>query len=188
MAHHRLNDQFGLSFIELLVTLAISAILASISLPNLKHFIARSEVTVTHELMRNAIHRTRMAAITQQKIIVLCPVDENACGDDWSEGLMIFSDSNNNRIIDDGDYLLERVDFNKKSLKVNWRASAGRGFLRYSPTGMARDFGRFSICHVSDDLTLSHGIVINRQGRLRSFIDRDGDGIVEDIDGKKPEC
>jgi type IV fimbrial biogenesis protein FimT len=124
----------------------------------------------------------------QKKIVSFCPYGEFECGEQWENGAIIFTDDNNNGIIDEDDELLEKIDFKAANFNISWRASGRKNYLRYSPTGMARAFGRFTLCEKSKDLRLARTIVINRQGRLREYYDRNSDGIVEDIDGRKPDC
>ncbi|MBT8152171.1 MAG: GspH/FimT family pseudopilin [Gammaproteobacteria bacterium] len=176
------------SLIELLLSLLIVAVLASFAAPSFKDFIDSARVDAQQEMLRKAIYRTRSSAIYSKKIVSLCPYGESGCGALWEQGMMIFTDANNNGEIDPEDTLLERIYFKPGSYRISWRASARKNYLRYSPTGMARAFGRFTICDKSDDLRLARTIVVNRQGRTRTYSDRNGDGIVEDIDGRLPQC
>ena len=178
----------GTTLIELLTALAVIATLATFSLPALNLLIQQGQADSAQQLLRKAIYRTRSAAIHSKKIVSFCPDGEFECGDQWENGAIIFTDDNNNGIIDEDDELLEKIDFNAANFNISWRASARKNYLRYSPTGMARAFGRFTLCEKSRDLRLARTIVINRQGRLRQYYDRNSDGIVEDIDGRKPDC
>ena len=178
----------GATLIELLISLAIIAILLGATSPAWHYLVQQSRADSAQQQLRKAIYRTRSAAIYTKKIVSLCPYGETACAQDWNLGAMIFTDKNNNGIIDDNDQLLEKIDWNIKNFKLSWRASARKNHLRYSPSGMARAFGRFTLCENSSDLSLARTIVVNRQGRLRQYHDRDGDGIVEDIDGRQPDC
>lgn len=179
---------YGYSLIELIITSAIIAILSSMSFPSLKSMVEKSRSDALEGALRSAIALTRSTAISNKTIVSLCPYGASGCGEHWSKTIMIFTDANNNHIIDDNDKLLEKIDLPHTNLHVGWRASGGRNYLRYSPTGMAREFGRFTICSEQKDLTLARSIVINRQGRARRYKDRDHNGIVEDIDGRLPDC
>ncbi|MDA7686891.1 GspH/FimT family pseudopilin [Pseudomonadales bacterium] len=178
----------GTTLIELLTTLAVIATLATFSLPALNHLVQQAQADSAQQLLRKAIYRTRSAAIFSKKIVSFCPDGEFECGEQWGNGAIIFTDDNNNGIIDEDDELLEKIDFKAANFNISWRASGRKNYLRYSPTGMARAFGRFTLCEKSKDLRLARTIVINRQGRLREYYDRNSDGIVEDIDGRKPDC
>lgn len=178
----------GITLIELLTALAVIATLATFSLPAFNLLIQQVQADSAQQLLRKAIYRTRSAAIHSKKIVSFCPDGEFECGQQWENGAIIFTDDNNNGIIDADDELLEKIDFNADNFNISWRASGRKNYLRYSPTGMARAFGRFTLCEKSKDLRLARTIVINRQGRLRQYYDRNSDGIVEDIDGRKPDC
>jgi type IV fimbrial biogenesis protein FimT len=178
----------GTTLIELLTALAVIATLATFSLPSLNLLVQHAQADSAQQLLRKAIYRTRSAAIFSKKIVSFCPYGEFECGEQWENGAIIFTDDNNNGIIDEDDELLEKIDFKAANFNISWRASGRKNYLRYSPTGMARAFGRFTLCEKSKDLRLARTIVINRQGRLREYYDRNSDGIVEDIDGRKPDC
>jgi len=188
--HHKkcVINQYGYSLIELIITSAIIAILSSMSFPSLKSMVEKSRSDALQGALRSAISLTRSTAISNKTIVSLSPYGDSGCGEHWSKAIMIFTDANNNHMIDDNDKLLEKIDLPHPHLHVDWRASGGRNYLRYSPTGMAREFGRFTICNKTGDLTAARSIVINRQGRPRLYRDRDGDGVVEDIDGRLPDC
>lgn len=182
------SSQSAYSLLELLVTLLLLSIIAGFALPSLRDVVDSARADAYQELLRKAIYRTRSSAIYSGHIVSLCPFSVSGCGDKWERGAMIFTDPNNNGVLDEGEVLLEKIDFGSSRYRISWRASARKNFLRYSPTGMARAFGRFTICDKSNDLRLARTIVVNRQGRLRTYVDRNSDGIVEDTDGRLPDC
>ena len=178
----------GQSLIELLFVFAIAALLVAASLPDLGFMAAKHRVDVLAETFERLIVTTRSHAITGQKIASLCPYGENSCGDDWSKGVILFTDQNNNGEIDDKDQMLEAKQWAENETTIQWRASAGRNYLRYSPTGMARQFGKFHLCNINDDKRLNRSLVVNRQGRVKRYRDSDDDGIVDDGKGNTPQC
>ena len=178
----------GFTLLELVITLSIASILCSITIPSFTQAIESNRANSIQSMMRKAIYTTRMLAITEKNITILCPIGDGSCGNDWNAGYMIFTDKNNDRVVNEQDRLIEYSQFKKSRFSISWRASAGRNFLRYTPTGIAREFGRFTLCHNNGDREFSRSIVINRQGRLRIFRDNDRDGIVEDLNGDTPRC
>lgn len=187
-AHSKSYFISGYSLLELLLCLALVSIVAGFTAPSLRDFVEQARADSIQQKLRKAIYRTRSAAIYSKQIVSLCPFGDGACGSEWARGLMVFTDRNNNGIIDDNDALLEIIDLDANDYELAWRASARKNFLRYSPTGMARAFGRFTLCAKSGNLRLARSIVVNRQGRLRTYKDRNNDGVVEDIDGRRPDC
>lgn len=182
--------QSGHTLLELMVVCSIAAILALVSSTGMSALIRKQQSDSTIDALERAIYYARTTAINSKVIVSLCPFSNTGCGNDWSEGVIIFSDPNNNGKIDidSNEVILEKLTLSLDKMNVSWRASGGKNYLRYSPTGMARQFGRFHLCHKNNDLSSARSLVINRQGRIRRYYDRDKDGIVEDIDGRIPEC
>lgn len=178
----------GFTLLELLVALGIIGILSSLTLPALSTLVKKNRADSIQSLLRSAINTTRVTAISDNSIAVLCPVDAGSCGSDWNRGFMIFTDRNNDRILDEEETLIEYHQLHRPGFEISWRASAGRNFLRFSPAGIAREFGRFTLCHQSRDMSLARSMVVNRHGRLRIFRDNNGDGIAEGVNGERPDC
>lgn len=181
--HHR-----GFTLIELLMCFAITTILIGIAAPSMTEFIKQMRANQSIDLLNRAIRMTRSRAVTSNRIVSLCPYAESGCGDDWRDGIMIFDDPNNNGVLDKEEKLHEKLDLALDTFTLRWRASGGKNYLRFSPTGMARQFGRFHLCDEDNDPTLSRSILINRQGRSIRYRDTDKDGIVNDIQGNTPQC
>jgi len=178
----------GFTLLELLITTTIITLLMSMALPSFTKLWQKQQADVYIETLQRAMASARYTAITSREIVSICPYTETACGEEWENGIMIFIDKNNNGIIDDAETLQEFIDFAPNSSTINWRASGRKNYLRYSPTGMARQFGRFHICDKEGDLTLARALVISRQGRTRIYKDRNNDGVVEDTNGATPDC
>ena len=176
------------SLLEFIIVLSVVGIVAGFAAPSFNKIIATSQVNALQAKLQSAIYLARSAAVSQKETIAFCPYAKSGCSKNWSNGAMIFTDKNNNQLIDNDDILLETITLYSKNFNVDWRASAGRKFLRFSPSGMAKEFGRFTLCYKNNDLSLARSLVINRQGRLRAYRDRNHDGIVEDVNGRQADC
>jgi len=182
------HNMRAFSLLEFIIVLSVAGILAGFTVPRFNKIIATSQVNALQAKLQSAIYLARSTAVSQKETIAFCPYAKAGCSKNWSNGAMIFTDKNNNQLIDNDDILLETISLYSKNFDVNWRASAGRKFLRFSPSGMAKEFGRFTLCYKNNDLSLARSLVINRQGRLRAYRDRNHDGIVEDVNGRQADC
>lgn len=95
----------GFSLTELLIILAISAILVTLAVPSFRETMARSRVTGTVNLLNSSIDLVRNEAMTRNRVTVMCrTVDPFAANpscssavsgtvpaEDWATGWLIYS-------------------------------------------------------------------------------------------------
>lgn len=84
----------GFTLIELMVTLAVAAILAMIAVPSFRDTIRRNRVTSTSNALLADLTYARGEAISRGQIVTLCPsTDSASCatGTAWSDGWMVYS-------------------------------------------------------------------------------------------------
>lgn len=85
----------GLTLIELMVTVAVAAILASIAAPSFDTSIKNMRVSGAADQLVTALSLARMSAVKRAGYVVVCPsTDGTSCsGTDWSVGLLITQDN-----------------------------------------------------------------------------------------------
>lgn len=80
---------------ELLITLALIAIIATLALPSFSTLSARSRQTAEINALFHAFHQARKESIMRHRVVSLCPSpDGRTCAKtrDWSGGWLLFYD------------------------------------------------------------------------------------------------
>jgi type IV fimbrial biogenesis protein FimT len=180
----------GFTFFELLVTLAIAALVLHWTTTSFSEIVAGQRASLRINGLIAAVNVARHTAITRRTRTTLCP-GRDRCGerDSWHRGALIFTDHNGNRQIDPGDAIAARLPAMNEGERVYWRAFRNRSYLQFEPTGLTDwQNGNFQYCPADLDPRFSRQIIINAQGRVRHARDRNGDGIAEDASGKPLTC
>lgn len=105
------SAQRGFTLIELMVTLALVAIMMMLAAPNFTAFQRNSELTTTANNFLATLSAARAEAMKRQLRTFVIPAD----GSNWSSGWVSFVDVNSNVSTtalssDSGDIILSRVD------------------------------------------------------------------------------
>ncbi len=179
----------GFTMAELLITLAIIAILISIATPPLEHFLIRNKVTTQLNRLVTIIHMARESAIFRNRSIILCRSRSgSACDGDWHEGMLLFADSNGDKQPSNNEEVIFRLAALDDDDRLYWRAFQNRQYIEMRPTGFtAWQNGTFTYCPV-EGLQYARGIILNAAGRIRLTQDRNNDGIHEGASGRPLRC
>lgn len=157
------------SAVELLIALALLAIMAAIAAPNLTSLHQRTELrNFQSELHRFIYHARHQARVNHDRITV-CVLDEssNQCLQLTHGTLTSFVDTNGNRRLEPNEEILRSVQIPKR-LAVQWSGMQPTHSLHFNLRGHTHvSNGTFRICHPR--IAGSHRtVIINRQGRIRS--------------------
>jgi prepilin-type N-terminal cleavage/methylation domain-containing protein len=103
----------GYSLLELLMTIAIAAIVITLGLPSFGALKARNAQRVELNALFHAVHLARKGSIVRKQVVSICPTaDGTACspGRDWSGGFLVFENSDRDEPpeLDNGEILLHR--------------------------------------------------------------------------------
>ncbi len=181
----------GITLIELLVTLAVAAVLLHAALPAFADLLASQRAAAASNAVVGAVQLARSSAITHRTAVTFCPRSGNACGGraHWRDGGLVFLDHNRNAELDAGEPLLGTLAALEAGATLAWRSFRNRSYLRFEPRGYTDwQNGHFQYCPASSDARHARQVIINAQGRTRSARDRDGDGIREDARGRPLRC
>jgi type IV fimbrial biogenesis protein FimT len=180
----------GLTLPELLITVAITALLAGISTPGIRDLYERQLGEKTLQTLAKTIQSGRSAAIRSGLTVTVCRSnDGRRCGGQWRDGIVVFTDRNQDRVINDADQLLQYVAFQNLPGTINWRAFQNRQYLQLNALGqILHQNGNFTYCPFSAAPHLAHQLIVGATGRMRFAQDTDGDGLREGSDGLPVSC
>jgi type IV fimbrial biogenesis protein FimT len=84
----------GFSFIELMITVVVMVVLATIAIPSFWNMIQANRVTAEANGLVSALTYARSEAVKRGERVSFCPFDTEqptpACGDDWGNGWLAF--------------------------------------------------------------------------------------------------
>ncbi|MDA1369457.1 MAG: GspH/FimT family pseudopilin [Proteobacteria bacterium] len=180
----------GFTLIELLIVMFVMALLASVSLPDFSAMLENKRSDTTIKRLAQGIEFARVSAITTGSLVTLCrSSDGTECGGNWQEGILIFTDSNGDRVINHQDRILRHLTFAGLPGTLRWRAFQNRQYLQITSQGFTRyQNGNFTYCPSPNQLQFARQLIINRSARVRFAMDSDGDGFREDSRGRRIDC
>lgn len=156
----------GFTLIELMVTIAIAAILMMVAVPSFTEFQRNAQLTSFANNMLASINAAKGEAMKRGGNIVIAPL----VGSDWASGMTVFVDKNNNRTYESGtDVLIQQNTFAAPSyltVTPNNTPAASPPYIRFDAQGYPRPVGsglrNFTISIVRNDVT---GSAVFRQTR-----------------------
>ena len=157
----------ALTLLELLLTLAVVSILLLIAIPSTQHFIQRNHLVVDMQKIISALSFARTEAITRGEIVTFCPNNNNLqCGQDWSQGFLVFADKNANHQFEKADALLKVFAPLTKGVHLSWQGFDSKDYIQMQPVGFGNTSnGRFIYVPADHHLQNQRTIVVNRNGR-----------------------
>ena len=185
-----MRTQAGMTLLELMITLFLLAILSGVSMPGFKQLIESQKSDALIRRVASTIEFSKSSAIASGTLVTLCrSSDGERCGGKWQQGILVFTDANGDRDINQDDQLLRYTTFPAVQGELRWRAFQNRQYLQITSLGFTRyQNGNFTYCPADKDPRFASQLIINRTGRIRFAIDSDGDGIKEDSRGRAIRC
>ncbi|MFW6342704.1 MAG: GspH/FimT family pseudopilin [Halothiobacillaceae bacterium] len=159
----------GLTVLELLITLAITAILLMIAVPGMTRLVESGKLSSTYNELLHGLYLARSEAVKRGHRVSICPSkDGQSCADrDWEVGWIVFSDPGASLDPDPDDII--SISQGKESLGVTGNQPVER-YVSYLPSGRsarlsgALQMGSITLCSSSG---LGRKLVINASGRPR---------------------
>ena len=157
----------GFTVLELLIALAVLAIVLILGIPALSEYGLRQRMSATINALHTHLALARAEAIHLNTHVVACPGNRTVgCidGNDWSQGWIVFSDLNGDRQLQSLEHL-HRAEPALEQLFV--LSTPGRSNIRFYPNGSAPGSnGSINFCDRRGPAE-ARRLVISNLGRIR---------------------
>lgn len=158
----------GFTFTELLVGIAILAILQSIAIPTLSSVLYAWQRDSAIRLLSSHLQLARTEALKSGRSVVTCVSREGtscapAAENDWKVGWMVFVDTNGNNQLDLSETIISRAHTQKYITSMD--SNNALSHFTFDPNGlMASGMGSINVQSQHETV---YKITINRVGRVR---------------------
>ena len=158
--------QSGFTLLELMVVIAIGAILAGLAVGALQIIIPRSQVKSAAQQLRTDLQKAKMEAVKNNRECLVTFTEANGTKGSYQA---CFDDDGNNAC-DSGETIIAQNTFTDKNYKhaelSNVALALGSSFLRFNSRGMPSHNGTVDINCLSD-ANYSLSVILSTVGRIR---------------------
>lgn len=144
----RHSSLHGYTLVEMMIVIAISAILLALAVPSFVPLIQENRLLTVSQALQSAFTHARSAAVRRGSRVSLCAspdsqADSPVCGmstdvdgPGWGSGWIVFTDSGTLGVVDGTDVLLSREDGFSSSAASGGAIKADKAHFTFQPTGL----------------------------------------------------
>jgi len=169
------NTNTGFTLLELLMALAIAAILVSLAAPSFANIIKDNRLTTQYNELLASLSLARSEAIKRAIPVTVCKSNDQittpSCGGRWHDGWLVYIDIDGDGNLDssDGDELIRT----HSTLPANNTLIFPKNRITFQANALAAGFnGTFTLCDDRGDSD-SKGLIVSITGRARKAISSD---------------
>ncbi|HEX8479394.1 MAG TPA: GspH/FimT family pseudopilin [Telluria sp.] len=152
--------QAGTTLLELLIVLAIAAILATLAMPGMHEMLQARRLDTAAVDLFGAIDLTRSQAIARGDKVQLVPLEPN--GVDWSQGWVVFMDDDGDRRPGPGEEVIASHGPVAKGIVFSFNFTSNKHpyYIAYSASGRS--------CRDTSSLAARWGTIsLHQDGKIR---------------------
>jgi type IV fimbrial biogenesis protein FimT len=163
----------GFTLVELMVTIAVLAILLTIAAPAFSDLIMNNRLATATNEVQNALGYAKSEAGFRRQFVTVCTSSDGsscATSGNWQNGLLVFTDRGTVGVVDGSDQILKYIQFTGSGLLISSGDSTdfdSNRYIRFRPRGGVASRGSLKFC---DTRTGNYGrqLTISPIGRIES--------------------
>lgn len=165
--HPHATTRTGFTLVELLMTLAIGAIVLMLAAPSLGNLLASTRMATAEGAIADSLNHARTEAIMHNGRVLVCPsIDARHClpSHEWQHGWLIADDADGDGQPDGDVPTIAMLPALPAGTRVI--TSTGRRRVSFHPNGSAAGTNaRFTVCHARQHD--GKAVVVSNAGRVR---------------------
>ena len=184
----------GFTLVELMVAVAVAAVLLAIAAPNFSEMLKQNRVQSQVRELYSQLAYARSEAMARGVRVTICHSnDESSCSGTWSNGWIICVDNNGDGSCAVGDALLRVYsDLHTNTLKVvdNQSPGVAQDFLTFNTDGsttLSRP-ATLTVCDADADVKFARAVLKTSSGQLLLASLNSGTGVYRDVSGGNLTC
>jgi type IV fimbrial biogenesis protein FimT len=182
------NPQCGFTLIELMITIGILTILATVAFPSFQKWQRENEARQLFRKISPTLSLARSSALTYHSAISVCGGLPSGCTGKWNDGMLTFTDINHNGKIDSTtDHILSYTPLELHYGNLIWRGAGARPHILFQESGLPLG-SNGSLLYCGEASQYHRSVVLSMMGHSRPSPDLNHDGIYEDTNGKPLAC
>ena len=184
VSHHKR----GFTLVEVIVAIAVVAIISAIALPSMSSFLVKMRVDNEISEIQRLLLTARNMAINTGKNTTVCPLSGGACTTNWHNEISVFTNSDNSLATNNNFAAPDELVKIKDGIKSGDKLQYTQQSIIYTPDGrLLTTSANFSYCP-KNNADYSRGISISLSGRSYTSSDTDNDDKDEDRAGNDIVC
>jgi type IV fimbrial biogenesis protein FimT/type IV fimbrial biogenesis protein FimU len=178
----------GFTLVEVIVAIAVVAIISAIALPSMSSFLVKMRVDNEISEIQRLLLTARNMAINTGKNTTICPLSGGACTTNWHNEISVFTNSDNSLATNNNFAAPDELVKIKSEIKSGDKLQYTQKSIIYTPDGrLLTTSATFSYCP-KNNADYSRGISISLSGRSYTSSDTDNDDKDEDRAGNDIVC
>lgn len=180
-----MHKQNGLTLLEMLITVAIVAIVLTSVAPAMQSMLIQNRIIAETNELSGIIQYARHHSIDQQIDTIVCPSQNfTACTTDWNDVKMVFADIDGNGVRGANEDILVATSAASPNNELTGPGVA----LRFVASGAVNAPAVILLCHKDKVDKYARALLVSLQGRVKISRDDSNDGIHEDNSGNALDC
>ena len=136
----------GFTLYELMLVIAIAAVMIGLAIPNMQQFVWNNRMTAAANDVLTAVYRARSESVKRHTQTILCfsadwQAAEPACDGDGSQGWVVFADTDGSGTADKDEEVLLRHGPIPDTSRLLSLPVDNAGYLAFNNAGFAREIG-----------------------------------------------